>query len=206
MFRLFQLIVLNLIGVVVFYHALFVKIRTGKSTLRLPPSNRPANLFTDIVLWLSISVWAVFIYVWALNLPGRSFLGPAVAPPFAPLQFVGLGSAALGTALMLLGLFTLGPLFRTSVDYSEGTKLVTRGVFRFCRNPVALGLILNGWGTALMIQSLNTAVLAIVFFAVNRMRVFFEEKRLAEILGEEYKKYCAAVGRFGPKIERRQET
>ncbi len=79
----------------------------------------------------------------------------------------------------------------------EATALVTKGLYRYTRNPMYLGmlLILLGWGLFLA-HPLNmiTAVLFVPY--MNQFQIKPEELALSQLFGSSYHKYCAQVRRW----------
>ncbi|WP_420322872.1 methyltransferase family protein [Flagellimonas sp.] len=113
-----------------------------------------------------------------------------------------------GLALFLFGLaflvMFLGILqfwsARTTVnpiDLSKTTQLVTKGVFKFSRNPMYLGmlLILLAFGLKLG-NAFNTLLAAGFVYYMNHFQIKHEEKALTEMFGKEYKAYCKATRRW----------
>ena len=120
------------------------------------------------------------------------------------------GGAKLGLALGLLAL-GLVLYLRSAWDFAvfgSGTpapidapkRLVTRGFYRYTRNPMyvaSLTLVL-GWATLFGAAVLVAyAILLFVFFSLF-IRLY-EEPRLAREFGEEYATYRAQVGRWLPR-------
>ena len=120
------------------------------------------------------------------------------------------GGVALGLAC---GLFAFGLVvyLRSAWDFAafgRGTpapidapkRLVTRGFYRYTRNPmyVASLTVVMGWATLF-----GAAVLVgygIVLFAVFSLFIrLYEEPRLAREFGEEYAEYVSQVGRWLPR-------
>ncbi|MBC8282530.1 MAG: isoprenylcysteine carboxylmethyltransferase family protein [Nitrospinae bacterium] len=103
--------------------------------------------------------------------------------------YVGLAIGAVGVILWVLAMFTLGP----SLAVLPGTdKLVTRGVYRYLRHPIYIGIILTLGGLFLACGS--TICLVYVFAVVVPLNIFrarSEEKALQEQLGESYQQYRA---------------
>ena len=198
-FRLTQLLLLAVIGLAVFGNAAIQKIRTGCSGFGLPDPRRVAHFLVDVFFWLAVTAWVAIGVLWFLRPGFLPRVLPLADPPSVAVQILGLLAALIGTALMVGGVVSLGMAFRTSVDHAERTRLVTSGIYRFCRNPIALGLLLNGWGTALLTQTLAAAAVAALLHAGNRLRIFFEEDHLRRTLGAHYEAYCARVGRFLPR-------
>jgi protein-S-isoprenylcysteine O-methyltransferase Ste14 len=83
-------------------------------------------------------------------------------------------------------------------------KLVVRGLYRYSRNPMYLGVLLVVVGWALLFRSralvLYAALVAIVFHLVV---VLYEERHLHRVFGDEYDSYRAQVGRWLPRWSRR---
>ncbi len=124
------------------------------------------------------------------------------------------GGMTLGLALGLLA-FGLVLYLRSAWDFAvfgSGTpapidapkRLVTRGFYRYTRNPMyvaSLTLVL-GWATLFGAAVLVAyAILLFVFFSLF-IRLY-EEPRLAREFGEEYATYVSQVGRWLPRRLRR---
>lgn len=85
---------------------------------------------------------------------------------------------------------TLSPLDATK-------KLVVRGLYRYSRNPMYVGVMLMLVGEALFWKSPALAVYAAaVFVAFNLFILLHEEPRLRREFGEDYKKYFSEVRRW----------
>jgi len=136
-------------------------------------------------------VFPILVVVWELAL-NRGRL--RFAPWFLPLMAWGyLQYRLVGQYRIRLG--GGGPGMDTPPE-----RLVTKGPFAWCRNPMYLGHVIFLAGLALTLQSLLglaiTAATA-VFFA---LRVRRDEQRLAERFGQPYLDYMARVKRWIPGI------
>jgi protein-S-isoprenylcysteine O-methyltransferase Ste14 len=100
-----------------------------------------------------------------------------------------------GFLLLYIGRFSLGKSFRIGVA-NEKTKFIVKGIYRFSRNPMYLGLYLTFIGC--IIYSLNPiyAALSLFIITVHHHITLNEEKAMCRIYGNEYKKYCAEVRRY----------
>ena len=107
------------------------------------------------------------------------------------LVYTGLAVGAVGMTLWILSILTLGH----SLAVFPGTdRLVTRGVYRYLRHPIYIGIILTLGGLFLACGS--TICLVYVFVIVVPLNVFrarLEEVVLQEQLGEIYHKYRAGT-------------
>jgi protein-S-isoprenylcysteine O-methyltransferase Ste14 len=61
---------------------------------------------------------------------------------------------------------------------------------------MAAGLMLVGWGTALLHQTMYSLAVAAGLNLANRLRVSHEERQLRRILGGDYLHYTQRVPRF----------
>lgn len=113
---------------------------------------------------------------------------PVALPPAA--RWVGFGLAALGFLLGLAALLA----FRQARGKSA---LVTSGVYRFSRNPIALGFVLMLVGLTLNVGSLWGILLApALMVSFNLFVIQPEEKILTSRFGKEYEAYKTRVRRW----------
>jgi protein-S-isoprenylcysteine O-methyltransferase Ste14 len=83
-------------------------------------------------------------------------------------------------------------------------KLVVRGLYKYVRNPMYVGVITAIIGWVILYHSWRLARLAIFMcISFELFIIFYEEPHLRKIFGAEYEEYCARVGRWFPKIKRR---
>ncbi len=94
--------------------------------------------------------------------------------------------------------------------YAQGTlapwqptqKLVIRGPYRYCRNPMISGVLMMLLGEALFFNALGILVWACMFFVMNTMFfIFKEEPDMLERFGEPYAAYKKYVPRWVPKFK-----
>jgi protein-S-isoprenylcysteine O-methyltransferase Ste14 len=111
----------------------------------------------------------------------------------------GLPLVALGLLVALAGLATLGRALTPFPRPRERGELVVRGVYRFVRHPVYVGLVVAAFGWALA----HLSAAGVVYCAL--LGVFFDRKARREErwLRErypEYADYARRVRRFIPGI------
>lgn len=104
----------------------------------------------------------------------------------------------LSLVLALLGLYLILWTAWVQFHYARGTpiplmptrKLLTGGPYSFCRNPMALGVILLYSGIAILTASC-AAMLAVVLFTIllTTYIKLVEEKEMSLRFGEEYLRY-----------------
>jgi protein-S-isoprenylcysteine O-methyltransferase Ste14 len=79
--------------------------------------------------------------------------------------------------------------------------LVVRGLHRFVRNPMYIGVALVIGGQALLFRSLHIAIYMVcMLLTAHLFVVFYEEPTLRKQFGEEYERYRATVPRWIPNL------
>lgn len=127
--------------------------------------------------------------------------GPATFSSPLAAAFVGGAIAAAGEALrgLTVGLDYIVRGGRGGKVYAD--NLVTGGLFAHCRNPLYVGNLLIVAGLAVAADSLTALVVAppLFLFAYHCI-VCAEEEFLLGKFGDEYRRYCERVPRFGIRL------
>jgi len=85
----------------------------------------------------------------------------------------------------------------TTTPGESSKKLITRGPYRFSRNPMYMSLTLAYLGEAgLLAQFWPVMVLPMMLAYLNRIVIPLEEEILKKDFKEEYENYCAHVDRW----------
>lgn len=131
-------------------------------------------------------------------------IGPFVGSPLTrSLATLGVGLVALGTLATFGAQLAMARSWRIGVDPSERTELVTRGPFRFVRNPIFTGMLTASLGIALVCPTpLALAAPVILALAVAGQVRLVEEPYLLATHGARYREYARTTGRFVPWLGR----
>lgn len=140
-----------------------------------------------------------------------TLVAPGSVAVLVPLLIAGDRATAVGTARVLgLLLLALGAILylRSAWDFASfgrGTpaitdapkRLVTRGFYRYTRNPmyVAVLSVIGGWAM-LYEAAILWAYGAAIFVFFSLFIRLYEEPRLTREFGEEYVAYMKRVGRW----------
>jgi protein-S-isoprenylcysteine O-methyltransferase Ste14 len=96
-----------------------------------------------------------------------------------------------------MGLLLFHRARTTTTPGETSNALVTRGPYRFTRNPMYVGLSLAYLGEmGLLAQLAPIITLLLVIAYVNWIVIPVEESRLRETFGESYVDYCSRVRRW----------
>jgi protein-S-isoprenylcysteine O-methyltransferase Ste14 len=192
--------VLTFYGVGFGWRAWLQRRRYGGSGIVLFRSGRRAQDAREALFILLATLLLAEASLAALS-PGRlAWLGTLPLPAAEVLRPVGLALVLAGTAVMVKAQLDLGASWRVGIDEGARPGLVSRGLYRFSRNPIFLGMLLALAGFTLLLPTwLSLALLVGGYFIVHR-HVADEEAYLARAYGEEYRAYASRVGRFVPGL------
>jgi protein-S-isoprenylcysteine O-methyltransferase Ste14 len=161
---------------------------------------------------LAASVWlGVRSLLWTVLLPGLlagyvpwRFFGLAEVPLDAgdPIQLLGLLSSATGAALLAACIWEFARSGRgTLAPVDPPRELVVRGLYRYVRNPMYLGVTAIVLGEALVAQSRALLLYwAVWFLAANLFVQGYEEPTLRRRFGASYEAYARRVRRWLPRL------
>ena len=116
---------------------------------------------------------------------------------------LGLVVSLFGLALMITSIVLMIRIAQSTVmPWDPSKNLVVKGPYRHLRNPMILGVTILLVGQALVLSSYGVAILAIAFIIINTAYfILFEEPKLEERFGEEYRQYQDNVPRWLPRIK-----
>jgi protein-S-isoprenylcysteine O-methyltransferase Ste14 len=196
------LVLLALYGLLALGLRMLVQLRRTGSTGFKGPHGSPGS-----IEWIAGALLATAIVV--------CVAGPALevldaVDPVETLEgnvgtVIGFGLAAVGIVLTVAAQFAMGGAWRIGIDPAERTELVTDGPFTIVRNPIYAAMILAFIGIALLSPNLVTVGGAVLLIAALEVQTrFVEEPYLSNVHGDRYRAYAAQVGRFVPRIGRRE--
>lgn len=119
-------------------------------------------------------------------------------------RFSGLLTILLGLAVYLWCVWDFAMIGRgTPAPIDEPRKLIVRGLYRYVRNPMYIGVLLVIIGWATYFRSLGVVSYALcVGLVFHLFVVVYEEPHLRRRFGESYTHYCRTVHRWIPGRER----
>jgi protein-S-isoprenylcysteine O-methyltransferase Ste14 len=98
------------------------------------------------------------------------------------------------SSFIMVGRGTLAP-------WSPTKKLVIKGLYRYVRNPMILGVLTVLLGESATLWSKNILIWAGCFFIINTVYfIIYEEPDLENKFGEDYRQYKKHVSRWLPRL------
>jgi protein-S-isoprenylcysteine O-methyltransferase Ste14 len=136
----------------------------------------------------------------AVYLPLR--IASAHAPTSPWVSALALPVFALGLAIYAWCVWDFASFGRgTPAPIDAPKHLVVRGLYRYVRNPMYVGVLCVIAGWVLWFQSGALVAYAVVVATCFQLFVvLYEEPHLREVFGDEYAAYCARVSRWLPRV------
>jgi protein-S-isoprenylcysteine O-methyltransferase Ste14 len=158
-------------------------------------------MFVAVRAVIYSSLFIAVVLIWA---PARLLSRAGIARPAAmgAQQIVGMAIGAAGAGFALWCIVTFASMGKgTPAPFDPPRRLVSRGPYRFVRNPMYLGAALALAGAAIFYGSLALVAYAGGFLlAMHLFVVAYEEPALRQTFGQEYEAYCRRVRRWWPTV------
>lgn len=109
---------------------------------------------------------------------------------------LGLILLGIGTCLFIIAMYTMKDSWRAGIPENDKTEMVTKGIYKFSRNPAFLGFDLTYIGACLSFGNIVVSVIAFLTIIMMHLQILEEEKYLAVVFGNNYAEYRHKVGRY----------
>ncbi len=158
-------------------------------------------------LWLFIrNVAMIILFPGTVTayIPYRIFAPVDVPSPgsWSLPQYVATLVLIAGATILLMSIWSFSSVGKgTLAPFDETKKLIVVGLYRYVRNPMYLAVMMIllaeswfFWSSRLLLYT------SICFVVANLIVIGYEENRLKYKYGDEFRRYCAHVGRWIPHI------
>ena len=127
---------------------------------------------------------------------------PVIARVFSePLKtsfYLGAGLFVAGLIIMLICIYQFAVQGNGTLSPADPTKeLVSKGLYKYSRNPMYVGVMLELVGESIAFRSSGLWIYSLcVFAAFNIFILLHEEPRLKRVFGKSYEDYVSKVRRW----------
>jgi len=117
------------------------------------------------------------------------------------LLVLGGGLFALGFVLRQVVRQTLGRYWSVHIELRKDQPLIQTGIYRYCRHPNYLAILIEITGYALVFQAYIVMGFSLILYALAiGLRVRFEEQELIAKYGDAYREYKRKTKAFLPYV------
>jgi protein-S-isoprenylcysteine O-methyltransferase Ste14 len=189
-----------LIGVI--WRALLQRRRYGTSGIAWFDLSEPSQLARAGGFILFFAGLGVQAFDAARNPPGVH--AATWLPPQGALLLSSTGAIVLvgGLVLLVTAQLQMGASWRIGIDEDAAPGLIDTGLFRFCRNPIYLALLVIIAGYVAMLPTPISLLMWVGAYLSVRLQIRAEEAYLRRSYGEAYRAYVRRVGRLLPYLGR----
>lgn len=187
---------------VLYWGGVLVQARRVRRKIGRTPNLGPRGT-KERLLWLG---WTIVVVGWIAQ-PFFVTGGQTAGSAFG--LFSGLvhpASLVAGTLLVVLGYLgtlwcyaAMGAAWRIGIDTEGSSSLVQEGPYRCLRHPIYSFQMVMLVGAALLLPTSVSVAILLLHFVCASIKASDEEKHLARVFGEDYRRYLARSGRFFPK-------
>lgn len=183
--------IMALVIMTVFYSIYFCKqfaqARKGIKTRQI--GKRKEKNIRSTEMWMSFATLAIvpieLIAIWHR----RSLLPEG-------LRYLGFLLGLVGDGIFLTAVLTMQDSWRAGIPDKDKTEFVSRGIYRFSRNPAFLGFDCMYTGVCLLFCSKETIFFSVFAIVMLHLQILQEEKYLKTAFGEAYEIYLTEVNRY----------
>jgi protein-S-isoprenylcysteine O-methyltransferase Ste14 len=168
---------------------------TGINAYRLPDNpgvEQVTSRYFRLMPFLSLTVMVIYL------LPNGyyAYIAPIYWLEISAVQVIGIVVMSVALVLIVVAQSEMGASWRIGVDHEHETEFVQRGMFKYSRNPIFLGILLSVVGYFLILPNALTLLIMMLDLVLIQVQVRVEEEHLKQVHGKVYTDYCMSVRRW----------
>lgn len=171
-----------------------IKGSVGNRTIKGEESKHVRRQHVLVILLLLF--WSAILFF--LPLADRHSIGVMMVSQ--EIRWLGLVLFGFGLATISWARATLGRMYSLEVTIQKSHQLITTGPYRYIRNPIYSGVIIQALGFSLVFRSWIGLAAMIPLVAFFLLRIKDEEAVLQSEFGSEWEAYCERSWRLIPYL------
>lgn len=112
------------------------------------------------------------------------------------IRIIGIIIGVLGVLFFALAVISMKDSWRAGISTNDETKIVTKGIYKYSRNPAFLGFYLVYIGILLINFNVTLLIFTIFTIIMLHIQILQEEQYLPNVFGKEYTEYKLKVHRY----------
>ncbi|MCG8312670.1 MAG: isoprenylcysteine carboxylmethyltransferase family protein [Pseudomonadales bacterium] len=182
-------------GISVVWRNYVVSRKTGVNAFKLNQETGVESITGVYFKYLPLVSILVFL-LYAL-LPGiYTRIGPIELLNYSVIQWAGMGLMVIALIWVTVAQSQMGASWRIGIDHENKTEFIKKGLFKYSRNPIFVGVIFISLGFFLVLPNPLTLIILTLDIALIQVQVAMEEDYLTGAHGKSYIDYCTRVKRW----------
>jgi protein-S-isoprenylcysteine O-methyltransferase Ste14 len=177
------------------YNSYVVYKRTGKNPYVLGTSKGVSSFVEKCIKMNGLFIPLVLL-TYSLSEYYYKILFPISYLEIYVTDILGIILMCFGFIICLSAQITMKSSWRIGIDQNNDVELVTKGIFKYSRNPFFLGTLFSYAGFFLILPNILSFTFFILYFFLIQIQMRFEEEYLMNTIGAPYIKYFSTVRRW----------
>lgn len=175
--------------------SILLKNKTGINPLTFNKTD-DAHGFNGKVFTVITFMELVVVGIYAFKIEWYKYLLPFWYIENEILSIIGWGFLIISLIIVWIAQSHMANSWRIGIDEKNKTKLVTKGLFSFSRNPIFLGIMIADMGLFLVIPNAFTLLIISLSTISINTQIRLEEAFLEREFGNDYLAYVNKVRRW----------
>ena len=186
---------ISFFGLAVIWRNYVVKKKAGENAFKL--NNKTGveaitSLYFKCLPLVSILVFILYAFFPAIY----QSIGSIALISHNLFQILGMGIMVVALVWIVIAQSQMGASWRIGIDHDKSTTFIKKGLFRYSRNPIFVGIISLSFGFFLVLPNPLTLTILMLDIALIQIQVAMEEQFLSKAHGQKYVEYCQQVRRW----------
>jgi protein-S-isoprenylcysteine O-methyltransferase Ste14 len=153
------------------------------------------EIILENILFPVLILWSIFLVLITLDTDFPQIIVMHLLNIFW-LKYLGIIMCYIGIIIFLLALIAFGKAWRIGIDEKYSNDLITRGIFKYSRNPIFLFMDIYFLGITLIYPNIIFILITFGVIIGIHLQIIREEKFLFSKFGEKYVIYKKQTRRY----------
>jgi len=182
-------------GIALFVRSYILYRRIGINVFK-PMGRSGLQGANERVLMIVAALIPVITFFYLLPRRIYEYLVPIEYLEISLVQNSGIVIMLVGCIIGIISQFQMGDSWRIGINKNESTNLVTKGFYKYSRNPIYLGLMISFIGFFFIAPNAISLCCMVVSYPALDTKIRLEEQYLSKIHGKNFDTYRNNVNRW----------